>query len=83
MFSYDTTEKPASLWTVLSVGQQPPGQRISQGTPYLDDRLNGHECEQAPGDGEGQGSLACCSPWGRQESDMTGQLKQQKHTYFK
>ena len=57
MFSYDTTEKPASLWTVLSVGQQPPGQRISQGTPYLDDRLNGHECEQAPGDGEGQGSL--------------------------
>ena len=29
-------------------------------------RLNGHEFEQAPGDGEGQGSLACCSPWGRQ-----------------
>ena len=26
--------------------------------------LNGHEFEQAPGDGEGQGSLACCSPWG-------------------
>ena len=31
-------------------------------------RLNGHEFEQAPGDGEGQGSLACCSPWGRKES---------------
>ena len=30
-------------------------------------RLNGHEFEQAPGDGEGQGSLACCSPWGRKE----------------
>ena len=28
-------------------------------------RLNGHEFEEAPGDGEGQGSLACCSPWGR------------------
>ena len=28
-------------------------------------RLNGHEFEQAPGDGEGQGSLACCSPWVR------------------
>ena len=28
-------------------------------------QLNGHEFEQAPGDGEGQGSLACCSPWGR------------------
>ena len=27
-------------------------------------RLNGHEFELAPGDGEGQGSLACCSPWG-------------------
>ena len=26
--------------------------------------LNGHESEQTPGDGEGQGSLACCSPWG-------------------
>ena len=36
--------------------------------------LNGHEFEQAPGDGEGQGSLACCSPWGRKESDMTEQL---------
>ena len=36
--------------------------------------LNGHEFEQAPGDGEGQGSLVCCSPWGRKESDMTEQL---------
>ena len=34
-------------------------------------RLNGHEFEQAPRDGEGQGSLACCSPWGCKESDMT------------
>ena len=31
-------------------------------------RLNGHESEQALGDGEGQGSLACCSPWGHEES---------------
>ena len=29
------------------------------------------ELGQTPGDGEGQGSLACCSPWGRKESDMT------------
>ena len=28
-------------------------------------QLNGHEFEQAPGDGEEQGSLKCCSPWGR------------------
>ena len=34
-------------------------------------RLNGHEIEQAPGDSEGQRSLACCSPWGSKESDMT------------
>ena len=34
-------------------------------------RLNGHEFEQAPGDGEGQWSLVCCSPWGHKESDMT------------
>ena len=37
-------------------------------------RLNGHEFEQAPGDGEGQASLVCCSPWGCKESDMTEQL---------
>ena len=34
-------------------------------------QLNGYEFEQAPGDGEGQGSLECCSPWGRKESDTT------------
>ena len=30
-------------------------------------RLNGHEFEQALGVGDGQGSLVCCSPWGRKE----------------
>ena len=34
-------------------------------------RLNGHEFEQTPGDGEGQGSLACCRPWDCKESDTT------------
>ena len=34
-------------------------------------QLNRHEFEQAPGDDEGQGSLACCSPWGRKESERT------------
>ena len=37
-------------------------------------RLNGHEFEQAPGVGDGQGGLVCCKPWGRKESDMTKQL---------
>ena len=36
--------------------------------------LDGCEFEQAPGVGEGQGSLACCSPWGHKESDMNEQL---------
>ena len=39
-----------------------------------DHRLNRHESEQAPGDGKGQGSLACCKPRGRKELDMTEQL---------
>ena len=33
--------------------------------------LNGPEFEQTPGDGAGQESLACCSPWGGRESDTT------------
>ena len=37
-------------------------------------RLNGHEFAQALGDGERQGSLTCCSPWGHKESDMGEQL---------
>ena len=36
--------------------------------------LNGHVFEQTPGDGEGQGSLVCGSPWVSKESDMTEQL---------
>ena len=36
--------------------------------------LKGHEFQQALGDGEGQGSLACCSPWGHKKSDRTEQL---------
>ena len=37
-------------------------------------QLNGHNFEQAPRVGDGQGSLACCSPLGRRESDMTEKL---------
>ena len=36
--------------------------------------LDGYEFEQALGVGAGQGSLACCSPWGHKESDTTEQL---------
>ena len=47
-------------------------------------RCNGYELRQTSGDGEGQGGLVCCSPWGCKESDMTGQLNKDdiKETYL-
>ena len=39
---------------------------------------NGHESEQTLGDTEGQGSLACCHPWGHQELDRTERLNNNK-----
>ena len=41
--------------------------------------VDGHEFEQILGDSEGQGSLACYSPWGRKESHMTEQLNNKQH----
>ena len=41
-------------------------------------QLNGHEFEQALGDGEGQGGLVCSSLWGCKESDTTEQLNNKK-----
>ena len=38
-------------------------------------QLNRHESEQTLGDSDGQGSLACCSPWAHKELEMTEQLK--------
>ena len=43
---------------------------------------NGHEFEQDPGDGEGQGSVACCSPWGRKEPDMMERLNKNNRFSF-
>ena len=40
-------------------------------------RLNGHELGQTPRNGEGQGGLACYSPWGHKELDRTERLKRQ------
>ena len=34
-------------------------------------QLNGHEFKQTPGNSEGQGSMACCNPWGHKELDTT------------
>ena len=41
--------------------------------------LDGHEFEQAPGVGDGQGSLVCCSPWGCKELDLTEWLNWTEH----
>ena len=51
-------------------------------------QLNEHKFEQTPGDGEGQGCLACYSPWGRKESDTAERLSNNNnllstHTYLK
>ena len=45
-------------------------------------QLNGDEFEQALEDGEGQGSLACCSPWSK-ESDTTEKLNNNNPEYIK
>ena len=45
-------------------------------------QFNGHECEQTPEDGEGQGSLACCSPWSRIESNTTQLLNNNPISQF-
>ena len=44
--------------------------------------LDGHQFEQTPGDGEGQGSLSCCSPWGHKELDMTEWLNNNNKNNF-
>ena len=43
-------------------------------------QFNGHEFVQTPGDGEGQGSLACCCPWGHKELDTTERLNNKVET---
>ena len=41
-------------------------------------QLSGHEFEQTPGDSEGQGSLVCCSSWGRVGPDLVAEQQQQR-----
>ena len=66
-------QRADSLEKTLMLGKI-EGRRRSgwQRMRWLDgNHLNGHEFEQTLGDSEGQGSLACCSPWGHKEWDMT------------
>ena len=67
-------QRTDSLENTLMLGEI-EGKKIGvwQRVRWLDNItvLSGHEFEQTLGDGEEQGSLACCSPWGCKESDMT------------
>ena len=58
-------------------GQEEKGMTEDEMVGWLH-QLDGHEFEQNPGDGERQGSLVCCSLWGRNESDATGRLNNDK-----
>ena len=65
-----------SLEKTLILGKIEGGRRRGRQDEMVEwhQRLYGHEFEQALGVGDGQGSLACCSPWGCKESDTTEQL---------
>ena len=65
-----TYRKRSWCWERLEAG----GEGDDRGQDDWHHWLNGHGFEQAPGDGEGQGSLVCCNPWGCKESDTTEQL---------
>ena len=66
------TRRTNSLEETLMLGKTDSRRRRGwQRMRWLDGITNGHEFAQAPGDKEGQGSLACCSPWGCKELDMT------------
>ena len=60
-----------SLEKTLMLGKTEGRRRRGQQRMKWHHRLNGHGFEQALGVGDGQGSLACCSPWGRKKSDTT------------
>ena len=55
-------------------GKRKRGQQRMRWLDGITDLMDMSLLEHAPGIGDGQGSLACCSPWGRKESDMTEQL---------
>ena len=71
----DSLEKPLILGKIE--GRTRKGCKGWDG--WMVSQLDGHEFEQAPGVGDGQGSLGCCSPWSRKESDMTEWLNWNEH----
>ena len=60
-----------SLEKTLMLGKIEGRRRRGQQMVGWHHQLDGHEFEQAPKVGDGQGSLVCCNPWGRKQLDMT------------
>ena len=68
-------QRANSLEMTLMLGKiEGKRRRGQQRTRWLDGTAKSMEFEQVPGDGEGQGNLVCCSPWGHKELDTTEQL---------
>ena len=72
------TQRADSLEKTLILGKIECKRRRQERTWHY--WFNGHEFEQAPGDGGGQGSLVCSSPWGLKESDTTEWLNNSNRT---
>ena len=70
MWRTDSLEK--TLMLGKTEGKREVDKRAWDG--WMDHWRDGHEFEQALGVGDGEGSLACCSPWGGKELDVTEQL---------
>ena len=66
-------QRTDSLEKTLMLGKI-EGRRTTDEMVEWHHRLDGHEFEQALGVGDGQGGLACCSPWVHKESDTTERL---------
>ena len=65
-------QKVNSLEKTVMMGKlKGRGRRRQQSVVECHHQHNGHEFEQTLGDSEGEGSLVCCSPWGRKELDRT------------
>ena len=76
-------EKYWLIWKDLDAGKdwrQEEEETIEDGMVGWHHWIDGHEFEWTPGVGDGQGSLACCSPWGRKESDTTERLNWTERT---
>ena len=76
-------QRANSLEKTLMLGRIEGRRRERQRMRWLDGITDSmDEFEQAPGDGDGQGCLVCCSPWGHKESDTTGQLNNNSACYY-